>query len=226
MKSLAIFLTVCAALLTQAVLCHAADFDVRKPQFDAEGRFWIYGSGAKGKLPFVPYGFMPEEAAKMVEMNVASKEKPNAEPGERPDESTCISVRINWAQPNWCGVAFISGPDAPQWWAKDARGWHYDLSSLKKKRLVFHARSNGSARIQVKFAILGDQPYGDSLKFPAESRWLSLKSDWQRFELDLSKYRQSDLSRICNGFTFVTNLDSQDGNPAVTTFSLDTIYLE
>ncbi len=221
-------LSLLVSLLLLGLNCSSADFDIRKPSLDGSGRFWLYTSGKGGAtMPFVPYAWMPEQASQIMKMDAACVENPHVESGKATPEDSCISVTVNWAPPYWCGVAFLSGPDRPQWWGEDSRGWYYDLSGLKTKKLVFYARGvQGTERIQVKAGILGDKKYGDSLKFPAESRWLKLSKEWQRFELDLSGYRAEDLCRICNGFTFVLNKDQQADSNNRTQFFLDTIYFE
>jgi len=209
-----------------AWLC-SARADDRKPNYDAAGRFHLYSKEAPvGLMPFIPYGFMPAAAGDMLKLDPECRVNPNPEEGEKPGEGTCIRVAISWAPPFWCGVGFFSGPDSPAWWGEDDRGNHYDLSGLKKKRLVFYARGEtGKERIQVKFAIIGDKKYGDSAKLPAQTRWLALKTSWQRFELPLAKYSAGDLARIANGFTFLASKVEQEG-PGDTVFFLDSIILE
>lgn len=210
------------------------ELDVRRPPLDKEGRFWVYRNGKRNPpLMFIPYGYMPSQASEMLSMDLECKENPyqekaNQQPSESSEEEMCISVKVKWTYPYWCGVAFISGPDAPQWWGEDNRGWYYDLRMIKKKKLVFYARgATGNERIQVKVGILGDKPYGDSLPFPVQTRWLKLSTQWTRFELDLSKQKPENLQRICNGFTFVLSQDQQENpNTPMTQFYLDHIYFE
>lgn len=222
-KSIGVALALSACVVCVSVVL-AAD---KKPTYDTAGRFPLFSKDAPpGAMPFVPYGFMPLEATQMVKIDPECKVKPYPEESEKPGEGTCIKVSITWAKPFWCGVGFFSGPDSPPWWGEDDRGDRFDFSGLKKKKLVFYARGEtGKERIQVKFGILGDKKYGDSTKFPAETRWLQLKTDWQRFELPLDKYKPSDLARIANAFTFVSNKVQQEGT-GDTVFYLDSAYLE
>ena len=199
---------------------------LRKPTLDRDGRFWLYGPGLQGEMPFSPYAWMPANAGDFLTMDFSAK--PRAEPGRSGAAGTCIAVQINWQQPYWCAVAFLSGPDSPSpWWGEDTRGWHFDLSGLPKKKLVVHARGEtGGEKIQIKFGILGDKKYGDSLPFPAVSDWLTLSKDSKPYELDLARHKPADLVRICNGFTFAVERRLQAGNPAVTRFYIDSIYFE
>jgi hypothetical protein len=210
--------------------CIGADFDIRKPTLDKDGRFWLYKNVQPGDaLPFVPYAWMPAQAGEMMTMDVTSKANPHVE-GEKSASETCIAVTVKWSTPYWCGAAFLSGPDTPPpgWWGEDDRGWHFDLRGLKSRKLVFYAKgATGQERMQVKFGILGDKRYGDSLPFPKESRWLKLSKNWTKYELDLSALPPAQLQRICNAFTFVLNREQQEGSSREqTTFCLDDIYLE
>jgi len=219
-----------AALVSVGSLHQAAAQDIRRPRLDADGKFYIYKDLAPGApMPFVPYAYMPAEAGEMMKIDVASKDDPYIPEGASAGKAaaTCISVKINWKSPNWVGCAFVSGPDSPAWWGEDDRGWYYDLSGLKKKKLVFFARAKGGSevRIQVKVGILGDKKFGDSMSMPAETRWLKLSPKWTRYECDISGYTAKQLSKVCNGLTFVTNQD-QNGGATETEFALDEIYFE
>jgi hypothetical protein len=225
-------------LLLFGVASLAAERDVRPPRVGDDGRFWVYKDGKNNpRLPFIPYAWMPAESGKMMTLDLECQQNPHQEKQETaqegqanpsPEPPMCIAVKVNWKTPWWVGVAFVSGPDDPQWWGEDDRGWYYDLSGLKKKKLVFYARGEtGKERIQIKAGILGNKPYGDSLKFPAQTKWLKLPTEWTKFELDLSKFKPEDLKYICNGFTFVLSVDQQeDSNVSTTQFYLDTIYFE
>jgi hypothetical protein len=226
MKSLIRSLTFATALTGVVLNAFGAEMEIKKPTLDAQGRFYLYRN-ADALLPYIPCDWMPGEASKLMKVDIACTNAPPLDSGSKPASGeTCISVSIKWGFPNWCGVAFVSGPDSPPWWGEDERGWAYDLSTLKHRRLVFYGRSEQGASIQVKVGVLGDKPHGDSLKFPAETRWEKLTKTWTRFELDLSKYKPEQLSRICNGFTFVTNRDRQEGSPDSTEFQLSNIYFE
>ena len=227
MKQIRQLVSLVAILVAGTVTSLAAGLDIREPGLDGQGRFWVFVA-SNAPMPYVPYAWMPEAATNIMTMDTACTTTPQGEGVKRGEKDTCISVSLKWGAPFWCGVAFLSGPEGPPaWWGDDDRGWAYDLSKLKNKRLVFYARSDEGARIQAKVGILGSKgENGDSLKFPAESRWLKLTKEWKRYEIDLSKYKAEDLKRICNGFTFVVNRDQQDGAKEKTQFFLDTIYFE
>ncbi len=226
MKSLIRNVTLATAIGTGLVCASGAEMEIKKPTLDAQGRFYVYRN-ADTLMPYIPCDWMPEQASKLMKVDINCTNAPPLDPGSKASgKDTCISVSVKWGFPNWCGVAFVSGPDSPPWWGEDDRGWAYDLSGLKQRKLVFHGRSEQDASIQVKVGILGDKAYGDSLKFPAETRWLKLSKNWTRFELDLSKYRPEQLKRICNGFTFVVDRARQEGAPDSTEFQLTSIFFE
>ena len=200
-----------------------ADLDVRKPLLDKEGRFWVYKDGKTLKPLISPYGWMPAESAKMLKLNMEHADNPYGNKG------MCIAVIVNWCSPWWCGVGFISGPDNTMkkkggpWWGKTPDGWYYDLSGLKKKRFVFYLRGEqGGERVQWKVGFLSGENYGDSLKFSAETKWLTLEKEWTRYELDLSK---QDLSRVCS-FCFVLSQAQQSEPEASVSFFIDNVYFE
>jgi hypothetical protein len=226
MKCLIRSLTLVTALSTGMPGVFGAEMEIKKPTLDAQGRFYLYRN-ADAVLPYIPCDWMPGEASKLMKVDINCTNAPPLDPGSKATEKdTCILVSVKWGFPNWCGVAFVSGPDSPPWWGEDDRGWAYDLSGLKQRKLIFYARSEQGASIQVKVGILGDKPHGDSLRFPVETRWLKLSKNWTRFELDLSKYKPEQLNRICNGFTFVVDRARQEGSADSLDFQLTNIYWE
>lgn len=217
---------------TVTALCAGAGCweDPRTPVLDKQGRLYIYSNGPRG-LPFVPYGWMPKEAADMAKVDLECKTDPYVTPSAdgqtaKPSPAdNCIAVTVDWKAPYWCGVAWISGPD--KWWGENNKGTHYDLANLKKKRLVFFARSPQTTKIQVKFGILTDKPFGDSVQIPPETKWLELTPQWKRYELSLADLSAKELKKICTGFVFVLSQDQQPkSNTPQTRFYLDEIYLD
>lgn len=217
------------------VICGSEEEKIRKPPLDKQGRFWVYKDGltlmdkklgvkpvSPYGIPFAPYAWMPEAASEMIQMTLEHKDRPY-------EGDMCIAVSVTWKNPYWCGVGFVSGPDkgkpgAP-WWGKTDHGWYYDLSGLKKKRFVIHMRGeNGGERVQWKVGFLCHEKHGDSLTFPAETKWLKLEAGWTRFELDL---RKKDLSKICS-LCFVVALAEQEVSDAdePVTFYVDSVYFE
>ncbi len=122
-------------------------------------------------------------------------------------------------------MAFITGPDNPPFWGDRNISWYYDLRGLKKKRLVFYARSDTNARIQVLVGLLSGKKFGDSLCEPVQTEWLELTPEWKQYQLDLSD-PELDISRICNGFTFRIDRDHQTHPALPVQFMLDDIYFE
>ncbi len=182
-------------------------------------------------MPFAPYGWMSDvtNLTDVIKIDLLCSNNPNrimatAGPSEK---ETCIRVTVTWGDATWASVAFISGPDKPPWWGDTDVGRHYNLASLPKKKLVFYARgSHGGEAIKAQIGVLGDKPYGDSLKTPVTSEEIPLTQDWTRHEIDLSKVPAAELDHICNGFGVTVERDDQAGSPTKTVFYLDDIYFE
>jgi hypothetical protein len=150
--------------------------------------------------------YMPEQAGKMLKVNMACKTDPQA-------GATCIRVDVRWQDPFWCGVAVSCAPD---YWGETNRA-AFDLRRARK--LVFYARGEkGEEMIEVKAGIIGDKPYGDSAKESVSSGWIALRKSWQRYEVDVSTV---DMSRCVTPFAFVA---SKDRNGRDITFFLDEIH--
>lgn len=130
---------------------------------------------------------------------------------------TALRVNANFQHSSWGGIAVASEPN---YWGETPSDFAYDLRNAR--RLVFYARGeNGGEMIRIKVAIAGDQPYGDSAKSPAATRWIRLTRDWQRYELSL---QGCDLRRVITPFVFVT--DRAHNEERAITFYLDEIYFE
>jgi hypothetical protein len=190
-------------------------------------RFYVY-HGSKLSLPFSPYGWMPGEASSMLSADMECKTQPYVDrsiPGLKPSPA-CVRVSVNWQPPLWAGIAWISGPDKPPWWCDSDKGWFYNLSALRKKRLVTHLRSPDGARVQIKVGIMGDKPYPESTRFPIESQWLTLGPKWKEVVIDLSEVPSSSLKRIASGFVVImSQVQQPDPNTPATVFYIgDTWY--
>ena len=192
---------------------------VLEPPLDAQNRFRVYGETGQ-PAPFIPHGWMPEEAATVItEFDPNCEQTPYA--GDR-----CLAITAQWTQSlDWCGVAWITkeqAEDGSPWWGQDPSGNAYDLTGAVE--LVVHARGEqGGERVQFKVGILGDKPDGDSTVTPIASDWVTLSTEWQTFTLGLAGH---DLSRMVNGFTWVTSKSKQEnGNGGLRVF-LDDVYFQ
>ncbi len=162
-----------------------SDLRVRTPFFDAYGRFWVYRNGPQHpRMPFSPYGWMSDATgtnlSQLIQVDLECRDHPNTllEGTPTTEKPCCIRVKITWADAPWASVAFISGPDKPPWWGDNNSGSYYDLSNLPKKKLVFYARGeHGGESIQAQIGLLGDKPFGDSLRKPVLSEDLKLTQD-------------------------------------------------
>jgi hypothetical protein len=135
-----------------------------------------------------------------------------------PYGGTGESVRIDFhlGRKDWAGVAVASSPNC---WGESCCPAFYDL--VGARRLVFHARGgHGGEVIEVKVAILGDKPYGDSATIPATSGTVTLRPNWQRYDVNLT---QTNLSRVVTPFSVFA---SGAHNPSDMEIFLDEIYFE
>lgn len=210
----------------------APALDVRQPELDSQGRFWVYRNGpAHPPMPFAPCGWMSDATnlTELIQVELDCRNHPNVESKAIALRETeqCIRVKVVWKDALWVNVAFISGPARPPWWGEANRGHYFNLGGLAKKKLVFFARGEkGGETIQAQIGGLGDKPFGDSLRNPILSPELKLTQDWARHEIDLKDASAADLAHICNGFGVVVERASQPGSPSETRFYLDDIYFE
>ncbi|MDR4468938.1 MAG: hypothetical protein MRJ68_11705 [Nitrospira sp.] len=177
---------------------------------DLENRWYIYSEAEAPSNHGYWTNYMPENGGEMIRLNLADTTSPF-------HGGTAIRMDIRLRSPGWCGLAVAS---APNYWGQQPNAQAFNLK--KARRLVFHARGQrGGEAIQVKFAIAGDQPFGDSAKIPITSEWLTLSQSWQRFEINL---RGADTDRVITPFAFVTN-NTHNTDPNLT-FFLDEIFIE
>lgn len=128
------------------------------------------------------------------------------------------SVRIVFklGHRDWAGVAVASYPNCWGDWCCPA---FYDL--VDARRLVFNARgARGGEVIEVKAAILGEKPFGDSASRPATRGTIQLEKDWNQYEVDLTRL---DLSRVVTPFSIFA---AGSHNTSDVEVFLDEIYFE
>ena len=155
--------------------------------------------------------WMPPEAGATFRLNLVDPSNPHS-------GSTCVRIDVQLEHRpnrNWGGIVVASCPDC---WGLHPTEPAYDLRHATK--LVFYARGGqGGERIQVKVAVAGDKPHGDSAVQPAATGWITLTSMWQQYELRLEGV---DLHRVVTPFAVVTDKAHNPGGPF--TFYLDDIY--
>ncbi len=151
-----------------------------------------------------------KDPGRMITLSLVEKEHPYS-------GSTCVRINMNLSEQSWGGIAVAS---LANYWGKTPSDFAYDLREAQ--RLVFHARGErGDEMIQVKVAIAGSEPYGDSIKTPISSRWIRLTTEWQRYELSVEGH---NLRRVITPFAFVA--DRAHNSESSITFYLDEIYFE
>ena len=177
-----------------------------------QSRWYVYKDADSPENHGIWSGWMPKEGAKMVTMNLDCRDEQSKATGE-----TTIRTDVRLSFPWWCGVVVTCKEG---YWGETPYVGAYRLS--RAKRLVFKARGEkGGESIQVKVAIAGDKPYGDSAKVPAATPWLSLTKDWKVYELSMQGV---DLSRVITPFCWVVNKDENGAGPVA--FYLDDIYFD
>ena len=177
---------------------------------DPENRWYIYSEGEAPSNHGYWTNYMPENGRDMIRLNLADTTNPF-------HGRTAIRMDVQLRSPGWCGIAVAS---AVNYWGQQPNTQAFNLKQAR--RLVLYARGQrGGESIQVKVAIAGDQPFGDSAKVPITSQWLKLSQRWQRFEIDL---RGAETSRVITPFAIVTN-NGHNTDPNFTIF-LDEIFIE
>ena len=135
-----------------------------------------------------------------------------------------IKARLNFDNHTWGGYMFLNGgltagssnPIPDLGYLPDG----YDLTGASK--LVFWARGEtGSESVEFFMGTLDQGPYPDTSELRT-TRYITLSKDWQQYEIDLTV---ADLSRINNGFGWVTSANYNMGSTEVV-FYMDEIYYE
>jgi hypothetical protein len=130
---------------------------------------------------------------------------------------SCVRINVQFNAPYWCGIAVASKPD---YWGETDSPEAFDLRNASS--LVFWAKgSKGGERFQVKCAIAGDKPFGDSTAVPIASPWISLTDRWQRYVVSIPRGR-ANLSRVITPFCFTTARDQNFMSDI--TFYIDEVY--
>lgn len=175
-------------------------------------RMYIYRDAKSNSNNGEWANWMPDSgASSMMRLNLESNEGPL-------EGGTCIAVEVHFdkADQSWCGIAV----GCRNCWGQQASEECYDLR--RARALVFWARgATGGERIQVKAAITGDQPFGDSLKTPVASEWYTLTNSWTMYQVPLPG---QNMQRIITPFVFVTAREKGERNAF--TFFLDEIYVD
>jgi hypothetical protein len=149
--------------------------------------------------------YLPAHAGEMISLRLADRENPAG-------GSTTVRVDVDFRGRPWCGVAVSSRPD---YWGR-VDGPAFDLS--RTKALSFWARGEtGDEVVQIRVAIAGHEPFGDSARIPAVGTF-RLSREWRRHRLVLSDL---DLTRVITPFAFIVERRLND--PKVT-FFLDEIH--
>ena len=172
------------------------------------GRWYVYNDSDSEENHGEWTNVMPAEGAQMIKLNLVDRTNPAS-------GTTSVRVEIKFASPWWSGLAVASVAD---YWGDKPGAAAYNLQGATK--LVFKARGErGDESIQVRVGITGDKRYGDSLRLPASTPWITLTKEWRTYELDVAGL---DLKRIITPFVFVANRDHNPDGGLV--FHLDEVH--
>jgi hypothetical protein len=196
-----------AAVLSLA--CAGSPARAQAPKdIEKERRWYVYRDADSEENHGVWSGWMPAQATQMAKLDLKDKTDPRS-------GSTCARVDVKLSFPWWCGIAVSCKED---YWGEKPFEGAYDLS--KARKLVFSIKGKqGGESVQIKVAIAGDKPHGDSARIPPATHWITLTKTWQTVELDL---KGCNLKRVVTPFCWVTNADYNPGREF--TFYLDDIY--
>jgi hypothetical protein len=177
----------------------------RSPPAEPVSAWVVYRDAASSENHGAWTNYLPAHAGEMISLRVADRENPAG-------GSTAVRVDVDFRGRPWCGIAVSSQPD---YWGR-IDGPAFNLSGTKA--LSFWARGEtGDEVVQIKVAIAGHEPFGDSARTPAV-RTFRLSREWRRHELVLSDL---DLTRVITSFAFI--VERRLNGPRVT-FFLDEIH--
>ena len=189
-------------------------FELSGVAYAQDQRWYVYRSHNAPENHGVWANLMPENGADMITFSTAAPLKD----GPTASNTTAVRVAVRLKSPWWCGMV-VSSND--QYWGEEkANAFDNQLTGAKK--LVFWAKgAKGGENIQVKVAIAGGKPYGDSAPFPFVSDWIQLEPKWQKYELDVDG---ASLRRVVTPFVVVVDMSHNPSGEA--TFFLDEIYFQ
>lgn len=185
---------------------------VQRATWADEGRLYVYKDYLDKSNKATCCSVMPARAA---DKNMVVRYPPKEAGTDGTGKSIKLTFRVS-EPPKWAGVVF---PVIEDYWGEwDAKA--LNLSTATK--LVFQARGElGGERIQVKAAIAGDKPYGDSALIPITTEWFALARDWTKYEIPVDG---TQLKRVITPFSIVVN-DAYNPSGTATVY-LDDIYYE
>ncbi|MDR0986186.1 MAG: hypothetical protein LBL98_00620 [Ruminococcus sp.] len=183
-------------------------------------RLYVYKDFADGRNYYTQKAFMGDN---YIQSNIPAM---NEAAGSAYSGKTCIEASIDLKKEPWGGYMFVNGvlragstePEVDFGESPDAK---VDLTGAS--RFVFYAKGEtGKERVEFFIGGLGDdgKPYPDSAKY--SMGYISLKKDWTKYSIDVSKL---DMSGIGCGFAWVTN-DTNNAPAKAIKFYLDEMYYE
>jgi hypothetical protein len=222
MKTIGTMHTAAAMLMVCATWSMGQPVDKQKqaiitPQLE-NGKVYIYTGPADGK----PEGITVPSL--YMEGQCIDKDKP--ETRQVSTSGCCLKFTTHLDRsPGWCGVAWSKAPSGTNEGAFADTPSNPVFKLQGAKKLVIHLRGQrGGESVQIKVGVLGDKPYGDSLRYPIESPWFKLTSEWKSFEIVIPD--SADLSRVYTPLCWVANDVHQPAGMSTITFYIDDCYFE
>ena len=172
---------------------------------------YVYNEAGNETYLWHPSGWMPDGGG----ISYTDRFKEACHRGE-----TCIKAGFQTGKkPYWAGIYWLPVGS----WEGPGIDIYNSLKVDKKVhiKLTFWAKGKtGKERVQFKVGGVADGK--DSIKFPAETDYVTLSTEWKQYMIDLV---DKDLSNIVGGFCWVANKDQNMGQSQVW-FFLDDIRYE
>lgn len=181
------------------------------PAVSLNDAVYVYrDAGTKTLNNYFPSGWMGD----IKDIAYDDAEKASVYSGETSVRITYTPERIQ----EWAGIVWLPVPTVRDDWGNIVFG--IDLTGVTK--LTWYARgAKGGERVEFFAGGVTDIPCPDSLpKTTTQPKTVTLTTDWQQFEIDLSSVLPEELTYVVGGFGWTA---SRDDNPDGFTFYIDEI---
>ena len=151
----------------------------------------IYMDSEDGGSLWTPDGWMPNGEGILMNSNFTFE-------GE---EGTCIETTFtpDLATNGWAGIYWLAGGS---WKGPGINVYEYlEVEKDSPFVLTFRARGEKGGET-VQFKVGGVTSGNDSVKFAELTKWIKLTTEWEQFEIDLSK---KDVSNLVGAFCWVSS---------------------
>lgn len=169
------------------------------------------GRSDNKQMKFIPSGFMGD--VESISLFECDRTSPRV--GDMASKNT---FSFNGSK-EWGGIYWLSNNN----WNGPGINIYEKLNVNKGAPIIltFWARGERGSE-KVIFKVGGVTQGKDSIKLPAQTKWITLEKAWNKYTIDLSG---EDLSNVVGGFCWVTNKDQNPDRSSIT-FSLDNVRYE